>query len=161
MVFMYVGTSFEGRAPDLDLEKIQKIIETKWDGTFPEKVLNLNSEKISEVSSAIPSIEFELKLTYHSLDEIENEINDKQPPIILIRLYDEEHVKKCAHAVVITGLEREKGLIYYNDPIHGEKTAKITDFITLWDEEDRVLIKVKIGKKKQRMLEEFDKKGIA
>jgi hypothetical protein len=156
MIFMYIGNSFEGRAPDFDLERIGKIIETKGDGTFPEKVLNLNSNKISEVASAIPSIEFELKLSPHSLDEIESEIVDKQPPIAWIRLYDEEHIKKCAHAVVITGIEREKGLVYYNDPIFGEKTARITDFVTLWDEEDRILIKVKIGKKKQRMLEEFD-----
>jgi len=156
MIFMFVANEFEGsRVPDFDLEKIGKIIETKKDGTFPDKVLNLNSNKISELASSIPSIEFELKLSSHTLDEIESEIGDDQPPIAWIRLYDEEHIKKCAHAVVITGIERESGQIYYNDPIYGEKTAKITDFVTLWDEEDRVLIKVKIGKKKQRMLEEF------
>jgi hypothetical protein len=153
---MYIGNSFGGRAPDFDLDKIGKIIETRGDGTFPEKVLNLNSKKVSEVASAIPSIEFELELKTHSVDEIESEIRDKQPPIAWIRLYDKEHLKKCAHAVVITGIEREDGLIYYNDPILGEKIEKITDFVALWDEEDRVLIKVKIGKKKQRMLEEFD-----
>jgi hypothetical protein len=159
MIFLFVAANYkDSRAPDFNLEKIGKIIETKKDGTFPEKVLNLNSTKVPEVASAIPSIEFELKLSSHSLDEIEKEIEDNQPPMAWIRLYDEEHIKKCAHAVVITGLDRVMGLIYYNDPILGEKTMKITDFITLWDEEDRVLIKVKIGKKKQRMLEEFGSK---
>jgi len=157
MIFMYIGNSFEGRAPDLDLEKIGKIIETRKDGTFPEKILNLNSEKISEIASAIPSIEFEFKLKSHSMDEIEKELADKQPPIAWIRLYDSEHRKSCAHAVVITDVDKEKGRICYNDPIFGEKSELITDFLARWDEEYRILIKVKIGKKKQRMLEEFGK----
>ena len=156
---MYIANDFKGRAPDFDLEKIGKIIETKGDGTFPEKVSNLNDVK--EVASAIPSIEFEIELKSHSLDEIVRELNDKQPPIAWIRLYDNEHIKSCAHAVVVTEIDKEKGKISYNDPIFGEKSELITDFITRWDEEDRVLIKVKIGKKKQRMLEEYDQeKGL-
>ena len=159
MIFMYIGNSFGGRVPDFDLEKIGKIIETRGDGTFPEKVLNLNDVK--EVASAIPSIEFEIELKSHSLDELVKEIEIGQPPIAWVRLYDDEHIKSCAHAVVITEIDKEKGLIYYNDPIFGEKSELITDFIARWDEEERVLIKVKIGKKKQRMLEEFDQeKGL-
>jgi hypothetical protein len=157
---MYLDESYEGRAPNLDLDEIGKIIETRKDGTSPLKVLNLNSEKLGEVASAIPSIEFEHRFVCHSIDEIVKEIDDKQPPIAWIKLYDEEHLKKCTHAVVITGIDRESGLIYYNDPIHGEKTARITDFVALWDEEDRVLIKVKIGKKKQRMLEQYSEKEL-
>ena len=114
MVFMYIANDFKGRAPDFDLEKIGKIIETKGDGTFPEKVSNLNDVK--EVASAIPSIEFEIELKSHSLDEIVRELNDKQPPIAWIRLYDNEHIKSCAHAVVITEIDKEKGKISYNDP---------------------------------------------
>jgi hypothetical protein len=111
--------------------------------------------KIAEVASAIPSIEFEFKLKSHTIDEIEKELADRQPPIAWIRLYDREHRKSCAHAVVITDVDKEKGRIYYNDPIFGEKSELITDFLARWDEEYRILIKVKIGRKKQRMLEEF------
>lgn len=150
---MYIHDSFEGRTPDFDLDRIRKIIETKSDGTFPEKVLNLN--RVSEVASAIPSIEFEVELKSHSLDELIIEVNDKQPPIAWVQLSEEGNIHKCAHAVVITEIDKDSNRIYYNDPIFGEKSEDLTSFITRWDEEDRVLVKVKIGKKKQRMLEEF------
>ena len=57
MIFMYIADSYENcRAPDFDLEKIEKIIDTRDDGTSPEEILNLN--RVSEVASAMPSIEF-------------------------------------------------------------------------------------------------------
>ena len=154
MVLMYIHNSFEGRTPDFELERIEKIIETKRDGTFPEKVLNLN--KVKEVASSIPSIEFEVELKSHSLDELISEVSDNQPPIAWVQLSEEGNIHKCAHAVVITEIDKDGNRIYYNDPIFGEKSEDLTSFITRWDEEDRVLVKVKIGKKKQRMLEEFD-----
>jgi uncharacterized protein YvpB len=82
-------------------------------------------------------------------------VNDKQPPIAWVQLSEEGNIHKCAHAVVITEIDKDGNRIYYNDPIFGEKSEDLTSFITRWDEEDRVLVKVKIGKKKQRMLEEF------
>lgn len=155
MVFMYIGSSFEGHVPDFDLDKIGKIIETKGDGTFPEKVMNLN--KVKEVLTSMPSIEFEVEFKRHTLDEIEAELNERQPMIAWVRLTDENKIRKCAHAVVITDLEKENSLIYYNDPIFGEKTEDLSSFLARWENEDRALIKVKIGKKPQRMLEEFGK----
>jgi len=93
----------------------------------------------------------------HTLDEIEEEIRERQPPIAWVRLSDKEGSHKCAHAVVITDLDKESGRIYYNDPMFGEKTEDLPSFLTRWENEDRILIKVKIGKKPQRMLEEFPK----
>jgi hypothetical protein len=154
MVFMYIGNSFEGHVPDFDLDKIGKITETRRDGTFPEKVLNLN--KVKEVVTAMPSIEFEFELKRHTLDEISEELKDRQPPIAWVRLSDTIG-HKCAHAVVITDLDRENSRIYYNDPMFGEKEEDLPSFLTRWENEDRVLIKVKIGKKSQRLLEEFPK----
>jgi len=153
MVFMYIGNSFEGRVPDFDLEKIEKIIDTRRDGTFPEKVLNLN--KVSEVKTAIPSIEFEYEIKRHTIDELESELNDGQPMIAWVQL--KRGIYKCAHAVVITDLDKKNNIAYYNDPIFGEQTEDLPSFLTRWENEDRNLIKVKIGKKPQRMLEEFDK----
>jgi len=151
---MYVGKAFEGHMPDFDLDKIGKILETRSDGTYPEKVLNLN--KVKEVATAMPSIEFEIELRSHTLDEIEEEINERQPPIAWVRLSDSAG-HKCAHAVVITDLDRRNDRIYYNDPMFGEMDEALPSFLTRWENEDRILIKVKIGKKAQRMLEEFPK----
>ena len=154
MIFMYIETSHpEGRVPDFDLEKIGKIIETRVDGTYPDMILNLNGVK--EVSSSIPSIEFEFELKSHSLTEIEKEIEKKQPPIAWVELTDNQH--RCTHAVVITGIDKPNDKILFNDPIFGEQSEYLSNFISRWENEDRVLVKVKIGKKKQRMLEEFGK----
>ena len=148
---MYVETVFDDpRLPDFDLEKIGKIIETRADGTYPEKILNLNRAK--EVASSKPSIEFDHQIKYHTLDEISKELEEKQPPIAWVRLTDKGIIHGCTHAVVIKGLNKPNNTIYFNDPMLGEN---INDFLARWDEEDRVLVKVKIGKKEQRMIEDF------
>jgi hypothetical protein len=151
MVFMYIGNSFEGKVPDFDIEKIGKITETKRDGTYPEKILQLN--KVKEVMTAIPSIEFEYEMKRHTIGEIMEELNDKQPMIAWVTLMPGH---KSAHAVVITGLDMENRTVYYNDPIYGEQKDDLPSFLTRWEDQDRTLIKVKIGKKTQRMLEEFE-----
>ena len=153
---MYIADSYENcRAPDFDLEKIEKIIDTRDDGTSPEEILNLN--RVSEVASAMPSIEFELQIKYHTLDELIKEREEDQPSIAWIRLTDEGNIHGCTHAIVITDVDKPNNLIYYNDPIFGERTEPIDKFLARWDDEDRVLVKIKIGKKKQRMLEDFGK----
>jgi hypothetical protein len=155
MILMYIENSFEDYVPDFDLDRIEKIIETKADGTYPEKVMNLN--KVKEVLTSMPSIEFEVEFKRHTIDEIVAELNEKQPMIAWTTLVDENKVRKCAHAVVITDLDKESSLICYNDPIFGERTEDLSSFLAKWENQDRVLIKVKIGKKPQRMLEEFGK----
>jgi hypothetical protein len=152
MVFMYISNSSEGRIPDFDLDKIGKIVEIKRDGTYPEKVLNLN--KVKEVVTAMPSIEFEYEMKTHAIDEIEEELNDKQPMIAWVTLMKG---KRSAHAVVITGLDMETRTVYYNDPIYGQQEEDLPSFLTRWEDQDHTLLKVKIGKKTQRILEEFPK----
>jgi hypothetical protein len=153
MIFMFIsGLSPDCRAPDYDLDKIAKLIETRADGASPEKVLNLN--KAAEVLSAKPSIEFELELKYHRFDELVQEIMEGQPPIVWVSLYDRSHTHKCAHAIVLTNIE--DGRVLFNDPMFGKQSELLESFITRWDDVDRIVIKVKIGKKKQKMLEEFN-----
>ena len=154
MIFMYIGNSLEGmRVPDFDLERIGKIIETKSDGTTAENVPNLN--KVKEIKTAIPSIKFEIDQKWHKLDEITEELNERQPPIAYIR---KEDVKgEYGHAVLITCLDKENHRIYYNDPVCGEMNEDLSTFLNRWDDEDRVLIKVKIGKEPQRELEVYFK----
>jgi hypothetical protein len=152
MIFLFIQNTHEdSRVPDFDIERIGKIIGTMEEGTLPEDILNLN--RVPEVSTARPSIEFELKPVFHSLNELTTEIKANQPPIAWICSSDKEKLHKFDHAVVITGVEN--GRVYYNDPIFGKKDDSAGDFLAKWDDEDRVLVKVKIGKKKEKMLEEF------
>jgi len=153
MIFEYIGNRLGGQAPNLDIDDIAEIIETKIDGTLPEKVKKLNTNL--DVLRSIPSLEFDVDLKTHSFSEIEDEIKANRPVIAWIELSDGIH--RCGHAVVVTGLDREKHLIYFNDPMFGEKQEEIGSFMSRWDNLDRILIKVKIGKREQRLLDEYPK----
>jgi len=154
MIFMYISNCLEGHAPNLDIDDIAKIIETRADGTLLENVRNLNTNLT--VLRAIPSLEFDVDLKMHSLSEIEEEINNNRPVIAWVEL--SEGIHRCAHAIVITGLDRDEALIYYNDPMFGQKQEEIGAFMSRWERADRLLIKVKIGKREQRLLEEYVRK---
>lgn len=151
MVFMYIQKKFpEGRVPDFDLDKISEIIDTRADGTYPDMVLKLND--VPEVLAAIPSIDFEFEYKHHEFNEIITEWKKEQPPIAMIDL---DHHNGCKHAVVITYVDEPNNRIFYNDPVYGKRSQYVPDFLASWDNWDRELVKVKIGKNKQRMLEEF------
>ncbi|MEM4733598.1 MAG: papain-like cysteine protease family protein [Candidatus Bathyarchaeia archaeon] len=149
MIFDYVGVKFGGCVPSLDISEIAEVIETKIDGTLPEKVANLNRDR--RVLKAVPSIEFDVDLRSYSLADIEKEIADERPVIAWVEVSNGVH--RFVHAVVVSGVDRDKGLIYYNDPIFGEKEEEIGAFMSRWEKLDRIMIKVKIGKR--RMLDEF------
>jgi len=148
---MYISNCLEGHAPNLDINDIAKIIETRADGTLPENVRKLNTNL--SVLRAIPSLEFDVDLRMHSLSEIEEEINSNRPVVAWVEL--SEGIHRCAHAIVITDLDREQHLIYYSDPMFGEKQEEIGTFMSRWESVDRLLIKVKIGKREQRLLDEY------
>lgn len=116
------------------------------------RILNTNVT----VLRAIPSLEFDVDLKMHSLSEIEEEINNNRPIIAWVELL--EGIHRYTHAIVITGLDRDKDLIYYNDPFFGETQEEIGAFMSRWERADRLLIKVKIGKREQRLLDEYVRK---
>jgi len=155
MIFMYISNCLEGQAPTLDIDDIAEIMETRADGTLPEKVKNLNTNP--DVLRVIPSLEFDVDLRMHSFSEIEEEIEANRPVIAWVDL--SEGIHRATHAVVITGLDREQDLIYYNDPMFGELQQDISTFVSRWENVDRLLIKVKIGKREQRLLDEYVQKG--
>ena len=152
---MYISNCLEGRAPDIDIDDISEITETRNDGTLIEDVRNLNENK--QVIQMIPSLEFDVSLNPHSLSEIEDELENHRPLIAFVELSDGN--RRCPHAVVITGFKKNgEHLIFYNDPIFGEQEEEIGSFMSRWERVDRVLVKVKIGKREQRLLEEYTRK---
>ena len=123
---MYISGHLEGQTPNLGIEEISEIIETEVDGTLFENISKLNKNKA--ILRAIPSLEFLVDLRMHNFSEIEEEIEANRPVIVYIELSEGIHSAK--HAVVITGLDREQDLIYYNDPIFGEKSEDINSFMS-------------------------------
>ena len=151
MLFMYIGNCLGGQAPDLDIDDIAQILGTQADGTLPERVRNLNTN--TDVLRAIPSLEFDVDLKMHSLSEIEAEIEGNRPVIAWVEL--SEGVHRCTHAVVVTAVDRDENLLYYNDPIFGEREEEIGSFLARWENADRILVRVRIGKREQRLLDEY------
>ena len=154
MVFMYISNCLGGRAPNLEINDIAEIVETKADGTLFEDVRNLNTDLT--VLRTIPSLEFDVVLKMRSLSEIEEEINNNRPVIAVVELSDD--IRRFKHAILITGLDKGENLIYYNDPMFGEMQEEIGSFMSRWERLDRLLIKIKIGKREQRLLDEYVRK---
>lgn len=149
MIIQYVIDKLNGKIPNISLKDISEVIETCEDGTFPDKVTNLNNDK--RILRSSPSIEFDYQQRTHILQEIETELNSGRPVIAWMELTDNNH--SCGHAVVVTGIDINQSLIYYNDPIFGKKAEDLSVFTSKWDAVFRILITVKIGQR--RILDEF------
>jgi len=150
MVLEYINDGLGGGNLNLSIGDISKIVGTTEDGTVFDDVNKIN--KNMKILKAIPSIEFVVKYEYHILKDIEDEIKNGRPAIAWILPLGARNMK---HSIVITGLDLDKSLIYYNDPISGEVEARLGEFMSLWDKTDRTLIRVKIGKREQRLLDEW------
>lgn len=129
----------------MTIDEISRKIGTDELGTRLENVEKINEELLK----TLPSVEFNAELNC-GFDEIENEILGGKPVIAWIKMPHQ-------HSVVVTGVDKERLLIYCNDPQIGEREVKMGDFVSAWGENDNVLIKVKIGEKIQRIIPEYSK----
>jgi len=150
MVMDYLKNALSINVSNLTIDEIAKIVETKEDGTLIDDVEKMNSNK--KILQAVPSIEFKVKYSC-KFSEIENEINAERP--VIVYLYVREDHRGFVHSVVITGLDKENNLIFYNDPIFGEVQEDIGTFISMWEEVDSLMIKVEKGKREQRKMSEY------
>ena len=135
-----------GYVPNIDVEEISRTIGTDELGTPLQNVENINKKLVK----AVPSIEFVAEINC-SFDEIENEILNGKPVIAWVKI-------PYHHSVVVTGLNRDSLIIYYNDPESGKKQIEMGRFISAWNSIDNVLIKAKIGEKIQRIIPEYAEK---
>ncbi|MGF3573532.1 MAG: cysteine peptidase family C39 domain-containing protein [Candidatus Bathyarchaeia archaeon] len=148
MVLEYVRKHYSsGFIPNLNIKEISEAIETDELGTALENVKKINEKLVK----AVPSIEFVAELNCN-FAEIEHEIFNNRPVIAWIKI-------PFCHSVVITGLNKESLIIYYNDPQRGKECMNLGKFMSAWREIDNVLIKVKIGEKVQRILPEYTGKS--
>jgi len=153
MVLDYVYSGLEGTDLNLGIEEICEIVGTTKDGTNLEDVKRINSNP--KIKKAIPSIEFDVNYDRHTLREIEHEIEEKHMPTIAWIKPLEANDRDLEHAVVITDISRDDYKICYNDPLFGEKQMELGKFMELWERTDRTLIKVRVGEREQRLLDEW------
>lgn len=128
------------------LQEIALAMGTDELGTPLDGVEGLN--KLLEKS--LPSVEFEYKFGC-ALSDIEKSLGASLPVIAWLKM-------PYSHSIVVTGIDKEKLKVYYNDPQKGKKQMEMGKFLSSWEALDRVLIKVKIGEKVQRRMSDFIEK---
>jgi len=157
MVLDYIANNcLEDGNLDLEIDDICRIVKTTSDGTIFENVKLINSDK--RILKAIPSIEVVAKYEHHTLEDIEEELRNGRPAIAWI-LPREAVDRDTQHSIVITGIDKEGYKICCNDPIFGVREMSLGDFISCWDATDRTLVKVKVGQRLQRILDEWAEKA--
>ena len=126
----------------MDISKISNVLKTSADigGTTFENIKNINEE----FRKTRPSLEFVPGL-YHKIEDIKEEITHDRPVIAWVLMPDPNGNWK--HSIVITDIDENKLLIYYNAPVYGKETVSIRQFMEMWDGNARVLIRIKIGEK--------------
>jgi len=142
MVLEYVKNRFSEGFPNLDISKISNVLKTSADigGTTFENIKNINEE----FRKTRPSLEFVPGL-YHKIEDIKEEITHDRPVIAWVLMPDPNGNWK--HSIVITDIDENKLLIYYNDPVYGKETVSIRQFMEMWNGNSRVLIRIKMGEK--------------
>jgi len=136
--------------PNFTIDEIAKIINTREDGTLLEDIKKINENK--SILKTDPSLEFEGKYP-NRFPDIEEEINANRPVIAWIFMSDNH--RGFNHSVVVTGVDTDNGIVFYNDPAYGETQMEIGRFISMWEKTDTVLITLKIGQREQRKLVEY------
>ena len=142
MVLEYIRERFVSGFPKLDIAEISEILKTSADlgGTTFDNIKNINEE----FRKTRPSLEFVPGIN-HKIDDIKKEIEIGRPVIAWIMMPDPNG--DYPHSIVITGIDEDKLLIYYNDPVYGKETVSIREFTDMWDGNFRVLIRIRIGEK--------------
>lgn len=142
MVLEYIRNRFTEGFPNLDPQKISEILKTSADigGTTFENIKNINEE----FRKTKPSLEFVPGLN-HKIEDIKEEMRRDLPVIAWVMMPDPSG--EFPHAIVITDIDEDKLLIYYNDPVYGKQTMSIGQFMDMWNGNSRVLIRVRIGEK--------------
>jgi hypothetical protein len=143
MVLKYIKDKFTSGFPDLSLSAISEAVKASADigGTYFENIQNINSlfEKTS------PSLEIVPKSRCR-FEEIVDEVKKKERPVIAWVMMPDPN-GDYEHAIVITDLDEDRLIIYFNDPVYGKQTVPSTRFIDMWNGCYRILIKFKIGEK--------------
>lgn len=148
MVLEYVRKKHGRKIPRLSIKTIARVTKTAIDGTAPKDV-----ERLNEIlSRAEPSVEFQARFLGR-FPEVIKELDEESPVIAWINVVEPPDV--VLHAVVITGFDSETNIVFFNDPYDKtEKKEEIGVFIKKWGVYAR-LVKVLIGKKQQRYINEW------
>lgn len=143
MVLMYIKNQFSSGFPDLGLTAISEAVKASADigGTYFENIENINGffEKASPSLEIVPQ-------SRCKFEDIVDEVKNKERPVIAWVMMPDPN-GDYPHAIVITNLDEDKLIIFFNDPVYGKQSMPSPRFIDMWNGCYRILIKFKIGEK--------------
>jgi ABC-type bacteriocin/lantibiotic exporter with double-glycine peptidase domain len=141
MVAKFIKDRFSQGFPNLDLATISETIETDKGGTKFENIENINEL----FKKTRPSLEISASFR-RNLEDIVEEVNKKERPVIAWVMMPDPKAP-FEHSIVITGVDEDKLIIYFNDPVYGKQEIPATKFMDMWNGCLRILITFKIGEK--------------
>lgn len=147
MILDFVRLTFKGFVPNMSVEEISRAIGTDELGTPLENVEKINEKLLK----TLPSVEFKAEINC-SFSELENEILNGRPVVAWVKT-------PHSHSIVVTGIDKGALIVYCNDPEVGRRTWEMGPFVSAWNENFNILIKVKIGEKVQRIIPEYAEKS--
>lgn len=153
MVLDYVRQVLLETAPEMpifEIGEIAKIVGTLHNGTTLPNVLKINRA----LRRAIPSVEFSVDFNPHDFTEIVEELRTWKP--VIPWLLRREGQRAYEHVVIVTGYDPVEQLIAVNDP-QGSVPSEIevAEFMNQWEGADRILIKLKVDQKIQRLITDW------
>jgi ABC-type bacteriocin/lantibiotic exporter with double-glycine peptidase domain len=152
MILEYLRQDYGDNIPRLSLSRIARIVETKWDGTSPKDVENINKYLETKVC-----IKFKAQFMGHFQD-IEKELREKRPVIVWVNIAPAPNL--LWHAVVVRGFDPDTNSVFFNDPWDNrEKSEEVGVFIQKWSTEAK-MVKLLISKAEQTSLEAYPKEQL-
>ena len=140
----------DSRIPTPSIRTIARIIGTTPDGTDFNGVAAINKR----LERVIPSVAFEVNERSYQFSDIETELAQRRPVIAWIFVSDDKG-GGCWHAAVITGYDRQNQAISLNDPMRGQISLTVQQFMAEWVKGDQTLIRLMVGDRLQRKITEY------
>lgn len=148
MVLNYVRDNLKVKVREMDIFEIANTIGTTvGGGTKFEKVSHIN-KKLLKSSREVAFQPDE----GHNFEEITRELEQSRPVIAWL-IEGERHA--FGHSVVITHYSKTTLKVHYLDPITGYHEKDVTVFMTQWQRQNNILIKLKISTRANHKIEEF------
>jgi hypothetical protein len=105
------------------------------------------------VLAAAPSVEFDGSLQPREFENIVEDLKSELPVIAWSSLGDKHD--DAPHAVIVTGVSTSKEEISYNCPVRGRRTVSSKQFLDTWYLRDKLLIRIKLGKRDIRKMDQY------
>jgi ABC-type bacteriocin/lantibiotic exporter with double-glycine peptidase domain len=139
----------DSKIPSFSIRQIARIVHTKHDGTDFDDIQEIN-KKLERV---VPSLEFEVDSRSYQFREVEAELAHQRPVIAWLYINDEKG--GCYHTAVLVGYDRLNQMVMLNDPLRGQISITVGDFMAEWQGTEQSLIRLRLGDRLQRRITEY------